>query len=85
VTARILAELGPWLWMVSGFALLAVEVLVPRGIALALGLGAILTGTIVIALQFSAWPLAAAWQQAAAFAVLTAGMGAASRRLSRKA
>jgi membrane protein implicated in regulation of membrane protease activity len=82
--AGIIAEIGPWLWMILGFALLAVEVLVPRGPALALGLGAILTGTLVIALQFSSTPIGAVWQQGVLFIGLALCTGAFQRRLFRQ-
>jgi inner membrane protein len=53
VIARIAAELGPWLWVLAGLAVSAIEIMVPRGWALALGLAALLTGTVVITLQFT--------------------------------
>jgi hypothetical protein len=81
MAARIIAELGPWLWMVAGFALFALEALAPRGLALALGIGAILTGATVITLQFSALPVSALWQQGVLFGVLSLGAHRVARRV----
>ena len=38
---RIFGELGPWNWMVLGFALLALEILVPGVFLLWIGLAAL--------------------------------------------
>ena len=48
--SSILAELGPWNWMVLGFALLALEILVPGVFLLWIGIAAILVGA--LSLQF---------------------------------
>ena len=48
LVSRVLAELGPWLWMLAGFILMAVEVFSGRGAALSLALGAMIAGTIAV-------------------------------------
>jgi inner membrane protein len=47
---RIFAELGPWNWMVLGFALLAMEILVPGVFLLWIGLAALVVGALSLAL-----------------------------------
>jgi membrane protein implicated in regulation of membrane protease activity len=42
----IFAELGPWNWMVLGFALLAMEILVPGVFLLWIGVAALIIGAI---------------------------------------
>ena len=42
----IFAELGPWNWMVLGFALLALEILVPGVFLLWIGLAALIVGAV---------------------------------------
>lgn len=57
---RIFAELGPWNWMVLGFALLALEILVPGVFMLWIGIAAILTGALSLQLwgmEFWGWQL----------------------------
>lgn len=51
--ASIFAELGPWNWMVLGFALLALEIVVPGVFLLWIGIAAILTGA--LSLQLWGW------------------------------
>ena len=48
IVSRVLAELGPWLWMLAGFILMAFEVFSGRAVALSLALGAMLAGTIAV-------------------------------------
>ncbi|MGL4404605.1 MAG: NfeD family protein [Notoacmeibacter sp.] len=48
ITPRVLAELGPWMWMIAGFSLVGLEILVARGVALGFGLAAIATGTAAV-------------------------------------
>ncbi|QDZ02773.1 NfeD family protein [Nitratireductor mangrovi] len=48
--ARIFAELGPWNWIVLGFLLLALEILVPGVFLVWIGLAALATGLLSIAL-----------------------------------
>jgi membrane protein implicated in regulation of membrane protease activity len=66
---RIVSELGPWNWMVLGFALLALEVVVPGFFLLWIGIAAILTG----ALSLQLWDVGFwTWQvQVLAFLVLS--------------
>ncbi|WP_159593877.1 NfeD family protein [Chelativorans xinjiangense] len=55
----ILSELGPWNWMLLGFVLLALEILVPGAFLLWIGIAAILTG----ALSLQLWSMAFwSWQ-----------------------
>lgn len=48
--ARIFAELGPWNWIVLGFLLLALEILAPGVFLVWIGLAALATGLLSIAL-----------------------------------
>ncbi|MEP9389787.1 NfeD family protein [Mesorhizobium sp. KR9-304] len=43
---RIFAELGPWNWMVLGFVLLTLEILVPGVFLLWVGLAALIVGAV---------------------------------------
>jgi membrane protein implicated in regulation of membrane protease activity len=43
---RIFAELGPWNWMVLGFVLLTLEILVPGVFLLWIGLAALIVGAV---------------------------------------
>ena len=43
---RIFAELGPWNWMVLGFVLLTLEILVPGVFLLWIGLAALVVGAV---------------------------------------
>ncbi|RUM97490.1 NfeD family protein [Pseudaminobacter arsenicus] len=53
---RIFLELGPWNWMVLGFALLALEILVPGVFLLWIGIAALITSAISLMLwDASAW------------------------------
>jgi len=47
---RIFAELGPWNWMVLGFVLLALEIVVPGVFLLWIGLAALVTGALSLLL-----------------------------------
>ena len=49
----VFAELGPWNWMAIGFALLALEILVPGFFLLWIGIAALLTGA--LSLQLWGW------------------------------
>ncbi|WP_265518545.1 NfeD family protein [Nitratireductor luteus] len=75
----ILTELGPWNWMVLGFVLLALELLVPGIFLLWIGVAAILTGA--LALQF--WGLAwLTWQvQVLVFLALSIASALIGKRL----
>lgn len=48
--SSLIAELGPWNWMVLGFVLLAAEILLPGVFLLWIGIAAILVGA--LSLQF---------------------------------
>ncbi|TKT77538.1 NfeD family protein [Aquamicrobium sp. LC103] len=48
--ANLIAELGPWNWMVLGFVLLALEILAPGVFLLWIGIAAVLTGTLSLQL-----------------------------------
>jgi membrane protein implicated in regulation of membrane protease activity len=56
IAKRIIFELGPWLWMAFGFAMMAVEMFSGRGIPLSLGLGAMIAGTIAVFGASGVWP-----------------------------
>ena len=51
--SSIFSELGPWNWMVLGFALLALEIIVPSVFLLWVGIAAVLTGA--LSLQLWGW------------------------------
>ena len=51
---RLIAELGPWSWMVLGLVLLGAEILVPGFFLIWIGIAAIIVGAISLLL----WPLA---------------------------
>ena len=44
--ARIITELGPWIWMVLGLVLLALEIFVPGVFLLWIGIAALVVGAI---------------------------------------
>jgi membrane protein implicated in regulation of membrane protease activity len=46
----IFAELGPWNWMVLGFALLTLEIVVPGAFLLWIGIAALVTGALSLQL-----------------------------------
>lgn len=50
---RMLLELGPWNWMVLGFVLLALEIVIPGIFLLWIGIAALLTGA--LSLQLWEW------------------------------
>ena len=66
---RIFTDLGPWNWMVLGFVLLILELLLPGVFLLWIGIAALLTGTISLQLWGAGfWT----WQvQVLAFLVLS--------------
>jgi membrane protein implicated in regulation of membrane protease activity len=52
----VFAELGPWNWMVLGFVLLGLEIVIPGVFLLWIGIAAILTGTVTLQLwDWSVW------------------------------
>lgn len=78
---RILIELGPWSWLVLGFILLALEIVVPGVFLVWIGLAAIVTGILSIALWDAGfWP----WQaQVLVFLLLSLIAAWAGARLVR--
>jgi membrane protein implicated in regulation of membrane protease activity len=52
--ASVFAELGPWNWFVIGFALLALEIVVPGVFLLWIGIAALVTGALSLLLWD--WP-----------------------------
>lgn len=52
---RIFTELGPWNWMVLGFVLLILEILVPGVFLLWIGIAAILVGALTLQLAHAAF------------------------------
>ncbi len=79
--ARLILELGPWNWMVLGFALLAMEILVPGVFLVWIGLAAIATGALSLLLWGSAlW----VWQiQTLVFLALSLAAALAGNRYFR--
>ena len=53
---NFLVENGPWSWIVAGLVLLALELVLPGGFLLWMGIAGILTGIITL-FQPLAWPL----------------------------
>ena len=78
---RIFTELGPWNWMVLGFVLLALEILVPGVFLLWIGIAAILTGALTLQLWDVAWW---GWQiQFLVFAALSLACAYLVHRINR--
>jgi membrane protein implicated in regulation of membrane protease activity len=76
---QIFGELGPWNWMVLGFLLLALEIVMPGFFLLWIGLAAIVTGAISLALWDVSWW---AWQtQVIVFLVLALAAAWGGRKL----
>lgn len=66
---QVFSPLGAWNWMILGFVLLALEILLPGVFLLWIGIAAILTG--LVSLQLSGWE-SWTWQsQAILFVVLS--------------
>lgn len=78
MTARIIAELGPWSWWVLGMLMLAAELLMPGVFLVWIGLAALATGALSLLLwDFGLWT----WQlQALVFAVAAVLFTLAGRR-----
>ncbi|WP_377290896.1 NfeD family protein [Rhizobium sp. SG2393] len=77
--ARIILELGPWIWWVAGFVLLAAEVVVPGVFLVWIGIAALLTGLASLALWETSWWT---WHvQVIVFALLSIAATLAGRRL----
>ncbi len=79
---RIAAELGPWAWWVAGIVLLILEVLMPGVFLVWIGIAAILTGVLSLALWDEAlW----GWQiQWTVFSVLSLAAAFTGRRIVSK-
>lgn len=52
----LIAEYGPWSWIVAGFVLLALELVVPGGVLIWLGASALVTGVLTLFVPIY-WPL----------------------------
>ena len=77
--ASVFAELGPWNWFVIGFALLALEIVVPGVFLLWIGVAALATGALSLLLwDWSMW----IWQvQVLVFLVLSLISAFAGKRV----
>lgn len=76
---RLFAELGPWNWMVLGFLLLVLEILLPGVFLLWIGIAALIIGAVSLALWDAAlW----SWQvQVLAFLALSLVCAFAGKKL----
>ena len=72
----LIAQYGGWSWLVLGFALLALELVVPGGILLWLGVSAVVTALVALLAPATGWPL-----QFLIFGVLAIGSISAWLRL----
>ena len=78
---RIVAELGPWNWMVLGCALLALEIVLPGFFLLWIGIAALVTGAISLLIWDAGYWM---WQaQVVVFLVLALLSAYAGNRLMR--
>jgi membrane protein implicated in regulation of membrane protease activity len=78
---RIFAELGPWNWMVLGFILLALEIVLPGVFLLWIGVAALLVGALSLQLWEAAWW---GWQvQVLVFLALSLASAYAGHRIMR--
>ena len=79
---RIFAELGPWNWMVLGFVLLTLEILVPGVFLLWIGLAALIVGALSLLFWSAAFWI---WQvQVLAFLALALVCAFAGKRIMGK-
>ena len=85
IVSRVLAELGPWLWMFAGFILMAVEVFSGRAIALSLALGAFIAGTIAVYSASGVFPATSSLIQSTIFMVASFAIFAGVKSRSRPA
>jgi len=53
--ATFVAELGPWVWILLGVALLGLEILVPGVFLLWIGIAALITGALSLQFWDAAW------------------------------
>lgn len=79
--ASIVAELGPWNWMLLGFVLLILEIFAPGVFMLWIGIAALLTGTLSLQLwDWAPWT----WQvQVLVFLVLALASAYVGKRIVR--
>ncbi|WP_378948826.1 NfeD family protein [Mesorhizobium sp. ANAO-SY3R2] len=79
--AGIVAELGPWNWMLLGFVLLILEIFAPGVFMLWIGIAALLTGTLSLQLwDWAPWT----WQvQVLVFLVLALASAYVGKRIVR--
>jgi len=79
---RILAELGPWNWMVLGFILLVLEIVVPGVFLLWIGIAALIIGAASLALWDAGFWI---WQvQVVAFLALSLVSAYVGRQIVRR-
>ncbi len=77
--ARIVFELGPWTWWVIGLALLAAEVIMPGVFLVWIGIAAIITGLVSLALWETGFWI---WEvQLVFFAVLSVAAALIGRKI----
>lgn len=53
----LIAEYGGWSWIVAGLVLLGLELVVPGGILVWMGLAAVVTGVVALLQPASGWPV----------------------------
>ncbi len=70
----VLEQLGPWAWFIAGLALLGLELALPGNVFVWLGIAAILTGIVILIVDFG-------WQvNVAIFLVLAVASVVVGRR-----
>jgi len=78
---RLVAELGPWNWMVLGFVLLTLEIVAPGFFLLWVGIGALVTGALSLMLWDAGFWV---WQvQVLVFLFLALASAVAGKRIMR--
>jgi membrane protein implicated in regulation of membrane protease activity len=79
---RLFNELGPWNWMVLGFVLLALEIILPGFFLLWIGIAALIVGAVSLALwELGFWT----WHvQVLLFLLLAVAAAYAGRNLMRR-
>lgn len=78
---RLVAELGPWNWMVLGFVLLTLEIVAPGFFLLWVGIGALITGALSLLLWDAGFWV---WQaQVLVFLVLALASAVIGKRIMR--
>lgn len=81
MTESIIAELGPWNWIVLGCVLLALEIVVPGIFLLWIGIGALVVGALSLVLWDAGWWL---WEvQVVLFLVLAVGFAYGGSKVMR--